>query len=166
MSNNLLIVGAGQYGQVTREVAISMNKFNKIDFLDDSNDIAIGKIGDYSKFLNNYKYAIVAIGNSEVRSKILDNLVAAGFQIPILIHKNAYVSESAIIKKGCIIEANTTVNTDSQLGTGTIVSAGAIINHNSIVNDFCHIDVGAIIPSNCTVPGKTKVEAGMVYKKS
>ena len=35
-NNNLLIVGAGQYGLVALEIAQAMHRFDKIAFLDDS----------------------------------------------------------------------------------------------------------------------------------
>ncbi len=34
-SKNLLILGAGQYGQIAKEIAESMGCFEKISFLDD-----------------------------------------------------------------------------------------------------------------------------------
>ncbi|MBR1677729.1 MAG: acetyltransferase, partial [Clostridia bacterium] len=36
MNRNLLILGAGQYGTVVKEIAKSMECFEKIDFLDDT----------------------------------------------------------------------------------------------------------------------------------
>ena len=52
---NLLIIGAGQYGMLTKELAESLNFYDKIDFLDDNNPIAIGKINDYDKFFNAFR---------------------------------------------------------------------------------------------------------------
>ena len=43
MNKSLLIIGAGEYGQVIKEIA-ELNGFEKIEFLDDKNPIAIGKI--------------------------------------------------------------------------------------------------------------------------
>ena len=48
--NNLLILGAGQFGLMVKEIAESMSCFDKIDFLDDNNEIAIGKLCDYEEF--------------------------------------------------------------------------------------------------------------------
>ncbi len=36
MNKNLLIIGAGIYGVVAKEIAESMNCFEKIDFVDDN----------------------------------------------------------------------------------------------------------------------------------
>ena len=48
--NNLLILGAGQFGLMVKEIAESMGCFDKIDFLDDNNEIAVGKLCDYEEF--------------------------------------------------------------------------------------------------------------------
>lgn len=39
MNKDLLILGAGQYGMVAKEIAEAMNCFQKIDFLDDVNQL-------------------------------------------------------------------------------------------------------------------------------
>jgi len=36
MNRNLLIIGAGIYGMVAKEIAESTNRFERIDFVDDS----------------------------------------------------------------------------------------------------------------------------------
>ncbi|MDP4117851.1 MAG: hypothetical protein Q8873_01510 [Bacillota bacterium] len=41
MNENLLILGAGQYGMVAKEISESMEYFYKIDFLDDNNEFEI-----------------------------------------------------------------------------------------------------------------------------
>lgn len=50
MSRKLLILGAGQYGQLAREVAMSMNCYDGISFLDDASGEAIGKTEEYARF--------------------------------------------------------------------------------------------------------------------
>lgn len=68
----LLILGAGQYGFVAKEVAEAMNCFSQIDFLDDYSEIAIGKLSDIDNI--EYDATFVAIGNSAVRSQYLDRI--------------------------------------------------------------------------------------------
>lgn len=44
--NNLLILGAGEFGHVVKEIAEDIGIFDKIDFLDDFNPLAIGRFDD------------------------------------------------------------------------------------------------------------------------
>ena len=69
---NLLILGAGEYGQLVKEMA--MNQFITIDFLDDNSPVAIGKLEDYKNLKDKFQNAIVAIGNNEIRSQWIDRL--------------------------------------------------------------------------------------------
>ena len=75
--NNLLIIGAGQYGAMIKESARALNIYDKIDFLDDNSNEALGKIAEYEKFVQTYKCAIVAIGDSDIRLDVTQKLKAA-----------------------------------------------------------------------------------------
>ena len=68
MNKNLLILGAGGHGCVVKEVAEAMGIFDKIDFLDDNSDFAIGKFRDNEKFAGQ-RYAFTAIGDSNLNSQ-------------------------------------------------------------------------------------------------
>ena len=78
---NLLIFGAGGYGQVVKELAVETGKFNKIEFIDDNNPLAISKVSESEKFLKEFSCAIIAIGNPEVRQKIYNEIKQIGFEI-------------------------------------------------------------------------------------
>ena len=164
MNKNLLILGAGQYGQVAKEIAEAMGCFEKIDFLDDGKEFAVGKLSSYKDFLNSYSYAIVAIGNPDVRMDWINKLENIGYRIAHIIHPKAYVSPSAQIMKGSIIEPMAVVNTECVISRGCIISAGAIINHNSICSEGVHVDCNASVPGNSKIPEKTKVTCGTVYR--
>ena len=42
----LLILGAGGHGKVVKEVAEATGRYEKIDFVDDHSNIAVGKVSD------------------------------------------------------------------------------------------------------------------------
>lgn len=164
MNNNLLILGAGGHGRVVKEVAEAMRIFDKIDFLDDdlSCSAAIGVCSDSEKLAVQYKNAFVAFGNNEHRMFWLKKVEEFGFNIPMLIHPTAYVSPSATIHSGSIIEANAMVNTNSVIGKGCILGMGAIIDHDSFVGSGCHVDCGAIIKSHARIEANSKIESGEI----
>ena len=83
---NLLIIGAGQYGMVAKEIAESMKCFEKIDFVDDVYPSAVGKICDIDKLIHEYDSAVVAIGNTELRLNLIKGLCEIGYEVPTLIH--------------------------------------------------------------------------------
>ena len=163
--NNLLILGAGGYGHVVREIAEDMGIFDKIDFLDDSSPLAIGKFDDAEKFLKDYPNAIVALGNADLRLKYIEKLRAAGFQLPTITSPKSHVSKSAKVGYGTIVEPFSAVNANSEVGIGVLLRCGAVIDHNAKVGDFCYIDCGAVIKSNNLVGFKIKIAANSVVEK-
>lgn len=158
----LLIIGAGQYGKVAKETAESMNCFEQIDFLDDNNPIAVGKILQYEEFSEAYKYAVVAIGNSPFRLELTEKLREAGYSIATIISPLAYVSKSAVVQNGCVIEAMSVINTEAEIRECCFISAGAVVNHNSKLGKGCHIDCHATVKSNAVIKDCTKIEYGQV----
>lgn len=154
----LLILGAGQYGLVAKEVAEVMGCFTQIDFLDDHSEIAIGKLNDIENM--EYDAAFVAIGNPAVRSQWLQRID----KLATLIHPKAVISPSAVIGEGSIFEAGTVISTDAKIGKGTIVMANSVVGHNAAVGDCCQLKYNCTIPENCVVPDKIKVDCNVVFR--
>ena len=94
MKDKLLIIGASGHGKVVADIALKMNKWKSIAFLDDDESIkssmgieVIGKSDDAFKHINDYDI-FVGIGNNTTREKIQEKFEAEGASIPILIHPN------------------------------------------------------------------------------
>ena len=159
----LLILGAGEYGKLVKELASDM--YSQIDFLDDKSELAIGKFSDYRDFVNDYDNAIVAIGNSVVRMVWITKLIEAGYKVPTIISDRAYVSPSASIDIGCVIEPMTIINNDAKIERGCLISSGAVINHNAVVEEGCHIDCLSIVGAAAVVPAGTHLDYGQILKR-
>jgi len=156
----ILIIGAGGHGKVIKEIAEDVG-YQKIDFIDDNNLKAIGKISDLEKFLE-YQEAFVGIGNNRLRAKLIEKAQSIGFKIPVLIHPTAYVSKTAIIEKGTVIEPKAIINTEVRIAQGCIISVGAIVDHNVELEECVHINAGAIVKAGGRVSKYEKLEAGEV----
>lgn len=161
----LLILGAGQYGQVVRETAEAMGWFGKIAFLDDHNPAAVGKLADYLHLRQEFGFAFVAMGNPELRAKWLHNLENAGYELAVLVHPKAYISPTASLGKGTIAEPMVVVNTEAVVEAGGLLCAGCVVNHNALVKPCCQIDCNAVVAAGAIVPEGTKVPAGTVFEK-
>lgn len=163
MIRNLVILGAGGHGRVVKETAEAMGCFDKIDFLDDNSDVAIGKCTDFEQYMAEYANAFVGFGNNELRSKWIADVVSAGFKLPTLIHPTAYVSPSASIEEGSIVVAKAAVNSHVVISKGSIISLGALVDHDCHIGECAHINVGSVIKAGTKVERCKKVDAGVVY---
>lgn len=158
VKKDLLILGAGQYGMVAKEIAEAIGKYDRIVFLDDWNPIAIGKLDDFTVTANRFCTAVVAIGKTDLRLDYIHRLEQHGYDVPCLIHPLAYVSPSAIIGKGSFVEPLAVIHTATKVGTGCIISAGAIINHNCCIEDGCHINCGVVVKARTVMTSGSIVE--------
>ena len=170
LMKNLLIIGAGIYGLVAKEIAESMGCYGKISFVDDGaqqtpNGIpVVGTTKDLKVLRDVYDCVVVAIGNPTVRGRLLKEISEAGnYGIETLVSPRAYVAPSAKIAEGCIIEPMAVVHTEVILGMGCLISAGAVVNHAANCDSAVHVDCNAVVPGNVTVPSGTKVKSGSVY---
>lgn len=158
--NSLLIVGAGGYGYLVKDIAES--EFEQIDFLDDNSPNAVGKISDLEKLQLDCYGVVVAIGNPTLREQIFQRV-----SHPVtVIHPKAVVSNSAVIQPGCVIEANSVISPNVVVKEGCFICAGAVVNHDAVVNAFCQIDCNAVVESSAVVPAGTKVESCAVFRRS
>ena len=133
---SLLIIGAGGHGQVVKEIAQDLG-YERIDFIDDYNSQAIGKIKDLENF-KEYENAFIGIGNNQLRNKLIDLLERFGYQVPVLIHPTAYISRRASIEAGTAVEPQAIVNANTKIRKGSIVSVGGK------VKDFEKIEAGNV----------------------
>lgn len=166
MNKNLLIVGAGVYGEVAMEIAESTKCFERIAFVDDERKEApngievIGTCSDIENLVEEYSNIIVAIGNPEVRLSLLQKLEEEfSCRVVKLISLKAYVAPSAQIMQGCISEPM------AFIARGCIISAGAVVNHASMRCDGVHVDCNATVAGATFVPAGSKIKSGEVFER-
>lgn len=173
----LLIVGAGGHGRCCLDIARDMNIYDEINFLDDSNVNGIindakivGSIQDMDKYINEYPYIFIAIGNNIVRKELCEKAETIGFELVNLISSKSVVSPYASISKGTVIFPNAVLEANTSIGDGCILCANTSINHDAIIENFVlintntvirpntHIGAYSRIGSSCTVVFGTKLE--------
>ncbi|MFJ7363440.1 acetyltransferase [Peribacillus frigoritolerans] len=149
MKNKLLIIGASGHGKVVADIALKMNKWVSIAFLDDNENIkssmgieVIGKSTDVFNHVQDYDI-FVGIGDNFTREKVHRKLEAKGVYIPTLIHPTAVIGEKVELASGTVVMAGVVVNCCTIIGKGCIINTGATVDHDNIIEDFVHISPGA-----------------------
>ena len=159
----LLILGAGGFGQMAKETALELG-YEQVVFLDDAADgeDVIGRCCDYILRHEEYPVAVAAFGNNKTRLYWTDRLLAAGYQVPALVHPSAVVSPSAVLESGCFVMQRAVVNTHTRIERAALINSGAVVDHDSVVCAGAHVGLGSIVKANCTIESGRKVEAGEV----
>lgn len=189
MKNKLLIIGASGHGKVVADIALKMNKWQSIAFLDDDKSIrasmgleVVGKTTDAFNYLNDYDI-FVGIGNNAIREKIQENLEAEGASIPTLIHPTVVIGEQVELAYGTVVMAGVVINCCTRIGKGCIINTGAMLDHDNIIEDYVHISpgshlagtvkvgqgtwlgIGSTVINNINITSDCKVGAGSVVNK-
>lgn len=184
--NKLIIIGASGHGKVVADIALKMNKWQSIAFLDDDESIkvslgleVIGKSEDVFKHIDDTDI-FVAIGNNTIREEVLKKLDIEGASIPVLIHPNAVIGEQVGLGIGTVIMAGVVINCCTKIGRGCIINTGSTLDHDNLIEDYVHISpgvnlagtikvgkgswlgIGSTVINNVNITSDCKVGAGAV----
>lgn len=94
----------------------------------------------------------VAIGRADVRMRLMDYLVGAGWMLPALVHPSAWVAPDAQLGTGVLVAAGAVVETASVVGRGVIVDIGVLVDHECQIGAFCHLKPGEVFGPSTVVP--------------
>ncbi len=161
MGRKLLIVASKRYGDYVKEIAESMGCFEKISFVDNDREGAIGKLEDVESFYPEYNCAIAACDDGVERLEWNKKLEAL-YNIPVLFHMDSTISPSANLMPGCIIEPRAVVGCGSTIGQATVIGANVVVEPYCFIGDSCTLKSGTIVKSTSMVAMNTSTEQGSV----
>jgi sugar O-acyltransferase (sialic acid O-acetyltransferase NeuD family) len=169
--NTIAIVGASGHGKVVADLAELIGY--KVIFFDD----AYPKIklnehwpiaGTFDCLLechNLYDFAIVAVGNNQVRDGLCSRLRNKGFRIPTLIHPSSVISQYATIDYGSVIFANAVINAFAQIGRNCIINTGSIVEHDCVIGNATHLSPNVALAGATRVGDLSWIGIGTVTKQ-
>jgi UDP-perosamine 4-acetyltransferase len=96
------------------------------------------------------------------RLVLLDSYLAAGRDLPPIIHPAATVSASAAVDAGAMVLAGAIMQPAAHIARGVIANTGSIIEHDSSVGAGSHVGPGAVVLGNCNIGERVMVGAGAV----
>lgn len=172
MLKQLIIVGASGHGKVVADIAMKMNRWERIFFLDDDTSIkkligfdVVGATIDAIKYKEKADF-FVAIGNNETRKKVQENFVAQGLNIVTLVHPNAVIGTDVEIGIGTVIMAGVVINSSTQIGNGCIINTCSSVDHDNEIKDYVHLSPGVRTAGNVTVDHTTWLGIGSVISNN
>lgn len=189
MKDKLLIIGASGHGKVVADIAMKMNKWKTIAFLDDDKNIEecmkldrIGKVEDAFTYKNEADF-FIAIGNNTTRERIQEEYESKGLSVVSLIHPSVIIGTDVEIDNGTVIMAGVVINSSSRIGKGCIINTSSSLDHDNIIEDYVHlspgthlagtvkigkgswIGIGASISNNVNISSRCMIGAGGVVSK-
>ena len=170
---NVIIVGAGGHGQVVADILLAAGRCGEcvraIGYVDDRpspqpslrpDQPLLGTVAQLSEFPHDA--VVVAIGDNEMRARIMCALARAGELFVTARHPSAIVSEDVQPGDGSVLGAGTAVITGSRLGRGIILNTASTIDHHSIVGDYAHIAPGVHVGGEVSIGAGALIGIGAV----
>jgi sugar O-acyltransferase (sialic acid O-acetyltransferase NeuD family) len=192
MKQKIIIIGAGQMGELVSNIILRQNKYSILGFID--NKKIKKKINGYKiigddlflqKNKNICKNVVIAVADIKLRFKIFKRLYNLNFDFPNVIDPSAIIDKNVSLKKGIIICMNsvilnrtkidtlsiigTSVNIlhDVKIGKNCVIGGGSVIGANIECKDNVFIGVGSVFPSKRIIIGNNSfVSSGAVVLKS
>jgi sugar O-acyltransferase (sialic acid O-acetyltransferase NeuD family) len=128
----------------------------------------IGSDLDLPELAKTIQYALISLGHiktSAHRTRLYQQVVTLGFQLPTIIAPSAYVSRHATLGAGTIVMHGAIVNAGARVGKNCIINTRALVEHDATVADHCHISTGAIINGNTAIGYGSFVGSGSIIKE-
>ena len=166
MKNRLLIIGASGHGKVVADIAMKMNRWKDVAFLDDNESTktcmgldVIGKSADAIKYKSDAQ-VFVAVGDNVTREMIQKKLEAEDVSIATLIHPNAVIGAEVELGVGTVVMAGVVINCCSMIGKGCIINTGSTLDHDNVIEDYVHISPGVHLAGTVKVSKGTWLGIG------
>lgn len=143
------------YGGFAKEVSSSIRSSEKYKiktfFIDDEYYNGLKNTKPLSEFDPKKYKVIIAIGDGEVRKKILNNL-PKNTKFFTHIHKSVQMLDDSIeIGEGSIICAGSILTTNIKLGNHSQLNLHSTIGHDCVIGDFFTTAPGVKISGNCHI---------------
>lgn len=170
----IIIGGEGNGGVIASCIEDNRKRFNDLEWQ------VIGFVNDYEKevcgypvlsgtddisdLLKNTEYyfmwGIHMIGRNILTKKLFQKLNIPLNRFATIIHKTAFISNSAILEPGVFVMSNCYIGPQAHIGYCSLLMANSLIGHNTKVGPLCHFSVGSITSSYITIGRCSDVALG------
>ncbi|MEY8191255.1 acetyltransferase [Peribacillus simplex] len=165
----ICIIGQGGHSKVIEDILLSLKEYEIGAYLDDrfidtkhQNGTLYGPISLVNQLISNSHFSfIVAIGNNEIRKKIVETLKIPYDRYALLIHRSAIISPTASIGLGTVVMPGAIINADTQVGQHAIINTGVIVEHENRIGNFVHLSPNATLTGNVQVDEGSHIGAGV-----
>jgi len=171
--NKILIIGAGNGGEVVADILLNNRKNEIVGFLDDNPKISknklmgkpvLGKIDNIDELYKNKKFDTVIISitsNMEVRRKIFEKLKSKNYKMINAIHPKAYINPTADIGEGNVICAFVHVGYCAKIGNNSLISANSDIEHHNKIGSHILFGPGVMTSGDVTIGDNCSLGTGV-----
>ncbi len=156
---NLGIYGSGDlgYGVLTllKECPNIRKEWDEIIFIDDTvdEDERWGcKRLSFENFQRNYSpeqvKVVIAVGEPKDREMLFIRVKDAGYSLATLVHEEAFVTATAVLGEGVVVQEGVRVSVQSVIGKNVFINHRSMIGDNTRVGNHCQICANVMLEGN------------------
>ena len=172
----IILIGGRGHCKAVIDVIENENKYEIAGIVDLSKKLG-EKILNYSIIANDneldslikkYAHFFITVGhikNADLRIKLFNKIINLRAGIPVIISKNAYISNHSIIMEGTIIMHNALINADTFIGKNCIINSKALVEHDCTIRNNCHISTNATVNGGCVIGDECFIGSNSVIKQ-
>ncbi|MHA0856213.1 acetyltransferase [Paenibacillus sp. CMAA1364] len=163
-----IVYGAGGHAKVVLDILRSCDE-QVYGIMDDyCQDIHwnglpnLGTSAHVSQILIQYPESlfIVAIGDNDVRERIVAQLKCVGVNFGKAIHRSAILGSNVSIGEGTVVMPNVVINADAYIEEHAIINTAATIDHDCFIESFAHISPGVHMAGGVKIGRSSHVGIG------
>jgi UDP-perosamine 4-acetyltransferase len=165
-------LGAGGHAKSVLDALVSSGRFDVVAVADDDPARVGGELLGFpivaadelarlqSEGVGHAFLGIGAVGDNGPRRLAFERLLAAGFELPAIVHAAASVSPWAELGRGVVVLAAAVVNSDARIGDNVILNTGAIVEHDCRIGPHVHVAPRAVLGGHTEVGESAHVGIG------
>jgi len=177
MSKKVVIIGGeGNGGVIASCIEDNRIRFNDLEWK------VVGFVNDYEKEVCGYPvlgtmadipallehkeyyfmWGIHTIGRNKLIDKVFEKANIPADRFATIVHKTAFVAQSAVLEPGCFIMSNCYVGPQTHMGMCCMMMANSLTGHNNEIGRLCHFSIGSMVSSYDTVGECSSIAFGTI----
>lgn len=152
------VYGSGGAGREIKEIAVELNKWDEVLFIDDTVPANIFKgvrrmpFPEFQEeFSDGNAEILIAQGEPQDKIALYHKVKDAGFGLANVIHRTAWVSPSATIGTGVMLRAGVVINADAVIGDNVTIQEHSCVGHDTVIGDHCQIADGVMMGGHAEI---------------
>ncbi|GAB6053769.1 hypothetical protein JCM17960_25890 [Magnetospira thiophila] len=109
------------------------------------------------------RYAFIGVGgatDNRLRKHLYEAAVAAGYELPAVIHPDSSVGPGCLLGPAVQILAGSSVGSRCLIGANAIVNQGAVVCHDCVIGDHAHIAPGSTLGGSVHIGREATIGLG------
>ena len=169
MPDRLVIIGCGGFGRevfgIVQALSERDGRWSVEGFVDDAptredleriDGLGARLIGtvDVLKAANRSAdplHAVVAIGSSEARSRVVERLEGSGLRWATLVHPDATIGPATTLGDGTVVAPGARLSTNIRVGAHVHIDQNVTVGHDTVVGEFARLNPMACISGSVTI---------------